>query len=493
MKELLTLSLAEISQKLHRREVSAVELTEAMLTHISEVEPKVQAFITPTPELALEMARQAQARLDAGERTPLLGVPIGLKDNLCTADVRTTCASRILHNFVPPYDATVVKRLREQGAVFVGKLNMDEFAMGSSTEFSAFHPTRNPWDLERVPGGSSGGSAAAVAAHMAYATLGSDTGGSIRQPAAFCGVVGLKPTYGRVSRYGLVAYASSLDQIGPITKTVEDCAMMLNAIAGYDPHDATSVNLTTPDYRDALIDDIRGIRLGIPKEFLAQGVQPEVAETVHKAIGLLESVGAEVQEVSLPMAEQSLAIYYILAPAECSSNLARYDGVRYGLRVGAEKGHIGMMEATRAAGFGKEVVQRIIIGTYALSSGYYDAFYLKAQKGRTLLRQQFDAVFAQVDALVCPTTPTPAFKIGELVDDPLAMKLADVLTIPVNLAGLPGLSVPCGFVNDLPVGLQIIGKPFDEMTVLRIGYVWEQLACLQDRLRTPRALQPSQA
>ncbi|RMH08064.1 MAG: Asp-tRNA(Asn)/Glu-tRNA(Gln) amidotransferase subunit GatA [Armatimonadetes bacterium] len=493
MKELLTLSLAEISQKLHRREVSAVELTEAMLTHISEVEPKVQAFITPTPELALEMARRAQARLDAGERTPLLGVPIGLKDNLCTADVRTTCASRILHNFVPPYDATVVKRLREQGAVFVGKLNMDEFAMGSSTEFSAFHPTRNPWDLERVPGGSSGGSAAAVAAHMAYATLGSDTGGSIRQPAAFCGVVGLKPTYGRVSRYGLVAYASSLDQIGPITKTVEDCAMMLNAIAGYDPHDATSVNLTTPDYRDALIDDIRGIRLGIPKEFLAQGVQPEVAETVHKAIGLLESVGAEVQEVSLPMAEQSLAIYYILAPAECSSNLARYDGVRYGLRVGAEKGHIGMMEATRAAGFGKEVVQRIIIGTYALSSGYYDAFYLKAQKGRTLLRQQFDAVFAQVDALVCPTTPTPAFKIGELVDDPLAMKLADVLTIPVNLAGLPGLSVPCGFVNDLPVGLQIIGKPFDEMTVLRIGYVWEQLACLQDRLRTPRALQPSQA
>lgn len=493
MKDLLTLSLAEISQKLHRREISAMELTEAILTHISEVEPKVQAFLTPTPELALEMAREAQVRLDAGERTPLLGVPIGLKDNLCTAGVRTTCASRILHNFVPPYDATVVKRLREQGAVFVGKLNMDEFAMGSSTEFSAFHATRNPWDLERVPGGSSGGSAAAVAAHMAYATLGSDTGGSIRQPAAFCGVVGLKPTYGRVSRYGLVAYASSLDQIGPITKTVEDCAVMLNAIAGKDPYDATSVDLPTPDYRDALVDDIKGIRLGVPKEFFAQGVQPEVAETVHKAIGLLESVGAEVQEVSLPMAEQSLAIYYILAPAECSSNLARYDGVRYGLRVGAEKGHIGMMEATRAAGFGKEVVQRIIIGTYALSSGYYDAFYLKAQKGRTLLRQQFDTVFAQVDALVCPTTPTPAFKIGELVDDPLAMKLADVLTIPVNLAGLPGLSVPCGFVNDLPVGLQIIGKPFDEMTVLRVGYVWEQLACLQDKLRSPRGLQPNHA
>ncbi|GIV11618.1 MAG: glutamyl-tRNA(Gln) amidotransferase subunit A [Fimbriimonadales bacterium] len=488
MKELLTLSLAEIGQKLHAREVSAVELTEAMLTHLSEAEPKVQAFLTPTPELALEMARAAQTRLDAGERTPLLGIPIALKDNLCTAGIRTTCASRILHNFIPPYDATVVQRLRQAGAVFVGKLNMDEFAMGSSTEFSAFHITRNPWDLSRVPGGSSGGSAAAVAAHMAYATLGSDTGGSIRQPAAFCGVVGLKPTYGRVSRYGLVAYASSLDQIGPLTKTVEDCAIMLNAVAGHDPHDSTCVNMPVPDYRAALIDDINGIRLGVPKEFFQQGVQPEVAETVRKAIGLLESVGAEVQEVSLPMAEQSLAIYYILAPAECSSNLARFDGVRYGLRVGAEKGHIGMMEATRAAGFGKEVTQRIIIGTYALSSGYYDAFYLKAQKGRTLLRQQFDAVFQQVDALVCPTAPTPAFKLGELLDDPLAMKLADVLTIPVNLAGLPGLSVPCGFVDGLPIGLQIIGKPFDEMTVLRVGYVWEQLACLHDALRAPTGL-----
>jgi aspartyl-tRNA(Asn)/glutamyl-tRNA(Gln) amidotransferase subunit A len=489
MKELLTLSVAEISQKLHAREISAVELTEAVLTHISEVEPKVQAFITPTPELALEMARQAQARLDAGERNPLLGVPIGIKDNLCTRGVRTTCASRILHNFVPPYDATVVRRLREMGAVFVGKLNMDEFAMGSSTEFSAFHPTRNPWDLERVPGGSSGGSAAAVAAHMAFATLGSDTGGSIRQPASFCGVVGLKPTYGRVSRYGLVAYASSLDQIGPLTKTVEE----LRNPAERDCRQrtrwtATSVDLPVPDFRDALIDDIKGIRLGVPKEFFGQGVQPEVAETVRQAIGLLESVGAEVQEVSLPMAEQSLAIYYILAPAECSSNLARYDGVRYGLRVGAEKGHIGMMEATRAEGFGKEVIQRIIIGTYALSSGYYDAFYLKAQKGRTLLRQQFDAVFQQVDALVSPVSPIPAFKIGELVDDPLAMKLADVLTIPVNLAGLPGLSVPCGFVDGLPVGLQIIGKPFDEMTVLRVGYVWEQLACLRDELQIPKGL-----
>ncbi|MFN7016131.1 MAG: Asp-tRNA(Asn)/Glu-tRNA(Gln) amidotransferase subunit GatA [Fimbriimonadales bacterium] len=488
MNELLTLSLAEISQKLQRREVSAIELTESVLTHMSAVEPQVQAFITPTPERALEMARQAQARLDAGERYPLLGVPIALKDNLCTAGVRTTCASRILHNFIPPYDATVVARLRAAGAVFIGKLNMDEFAMGSSTEFSAYHPTRNPWDWERVPGGSSGGSAAAVAAHMAYATLGSDTGGSIRQPAAFCGVVGLKPTYGRVSRYGLVAYASSLDQIGPLTKTVEDCALVLNAIAGKDPLDATSVDLPVPDYRDALIDDIKGIRLGVPKEFFAQGVLPAVAETVRKAIGLLESIGAEVHEVSLPMAEQSLAIYYILAPAECSSNLARYDGVRYGLRVGAEKGHIGMMAATRAEGFGKEVIQRIIIGTYALSSGYYDAFYLKAQKGRTLLRQQFEAVFQQVDALVCPTTPTPAFKLGELVDDPLAMKLADVLTIPVNLAGLPGLSVPCGFVDGLPIGLQIIGKPFDEMTVLRIGYTWEQLACLRDALRVPRGL-----
>ncbi len=483
--ELHTKSLSELRTLLDKGEISAVELTEAVLSQMARVEPQVQAYLTQTPDLARQMAQQAQERLQQGERTPLLGIPIGIKDNMCMAGVRTTCASKILHNFVPPYDATVVQKLREQGAVFLGKLNMDEFAMGSSTEFSAFQVTRNPWDLERVPGGSSGGSAAAVASHTAVATLGSDTGGSIRQPAAFCGVVGLKPTYGRVSRYGLIAYASSLDQIGPLTKTVEDCAIMLSAISGHDPHDATSVNLPVPDYRASLRPEVKGLKIGVPREMFGEGVHPEVAQVVQNAIQSLAEEGAEVHEVSIPMMEQGLAIYYILAPAECSSNLARYDGVRYGLRVGAEKGHIGMMEATRAEGFGDEVIQRIIIGTYALSSGYYDAFYLKAQKGRTLLRQEFDRVFQQVDVLLGPTAPTPAFRIGELVDDPLAMKLSDVLTIPVNLAGLPGLSVPCGFVNGLPVGLQIIGKPFDEETVLRVGYTYEQKAGLLEKLMRP--------
>ncbi len=486
--ELHLKTLSELRTLLDRGEISAPELTEAVLNQMAQVDPKVQAYLTQTSDLAHLMAQQAQERLQQGERTPLLGIPIGIKDNLCTAGIRTTCASKILHNFVPPYDATVVLKLRAQGAVFVGKLNMDEFAMGSSTEFSAFQVTRNPWDLERVPGGSSGGSAAAVASHTAIATLGSDTGGSIRQPAAFCGVVGLKPTYGRVSRYGLIAYASSLDQIGPLTKTVEDCAIMLSAISGHDPRDATSVNQPVPDFRKSLRPEVKGLKIGVPREMFGQGVHPEVALRVRDAIQSLEEEGAEVHEVSIPMMEQGLAIYYILAPAECSSNLARYDGVRYGLRVGAEKGHIGMMEATRAEGFGDEVIQRIIIGTYALSSGYYDAFYLKAQKGRTLLRQEFDRVFQQVDVLMGPTAPTPAFRIGELVGDPLAMKLSDVLTIPVNLAGLPGLSVPCGLMEGLPVGLQIIGKPFDEATVLRVGYAYEQKAGLLEQLRHPTGL-----
>ncbi|MFQ3610397.1 MAG: Asp-tRNA(Asn)/Glu-tRNA(Gln) amidotransferase subunit GatA [Fimbriimonadales bacterium] len=481
-------TLSELRTLLDRGEITAPELTEAVLNQMAQVEPKIQAYLTQTADLARLMAQHAHERLQQGQRTPLLGIPVGIKDNMCTAGVRTTCASKILYNFVPPYDATVVQRLRALGAVFVGKLNMDEFAMGSSTEFSAFQITRNPWNLERVPGGSSGGSAAAVASHMAIATLGSDTGGSIRQPAAFCGVVGLKPTYGRVSRYGLIAYASSLDQIGPLTKTVEDCALMLSAISGHDPHDATSVDLPVPDFRASLRPEVKGLRIGVPREMFGQGVNPEVAQVVHAAIQSLAEEGAEVIEVSLPMMEQGLAIYYILAPAECSSNLARYDGVRYGLRTGADKGHIGMMEATRAEGFGDEVIQRIIIGTYALSSGYYDAFYLKAQKGRTLLRQEFERVFQQVDVLIGPTAPTPAFRIGELVDDPLAMKLSDVLTIPVNLAGLPGLSVPCGFVDGLPVGLQVIGKPFDEETVLRVGYTYEQKAGLLDTLRHPTGL-----
>jgi aspartyl-tRNA(Asn)/glutamyl-tRNA(Gln) amidotransferase subunit A len=486
--ELQELSLSELSEQLRRRAISAVELTESVLAQIERLEPHLRAYITLTPELAREQARQAQARLDAGEWNPLLGIPVAIKDNISTRGVRTTCASRILYNYVPPYDATVVARLKVAGAVLVGKTNMDEFAMGSSTEYSAFHPTHNPWDLERVPGGSSGGSAAAVAAHMAVAALGSDTGGSIRQPAAYCGVVGLKPTYGRVSRYGLVAYASSLDQIGPLTKTVADCALMMNVIAGKDPLDATSVEVPVPDYREALRPEVKGVRLGVPREFFAQGVHPEVAQRVQEAIKVLEEAGAVVEETSIPMVEYGLPIYYILAPAECSSNLARYDGVRYGLRVGEEQGHIGMMERTRAEGFGDEVIQRIIIGTYALSAGYYDAYYLKAQKARTLLRQEFDRAMAQFDALVCPTAPTPAFRIGELVSDPLAMKLMDVLTIPVNLTGLPALSVPCGFVEGLPVGLQIIGKPFDEATLLRIGYTYEQLTHWHETFRHPRGI-----
>jgi aspartyl-tRNA(Asn)/glutamyl-tRNA(Gln) amidotransferase subunit A len=486
--ELQELSLSELSEQLRRRAISAVELTESVLAQIERLEPHLRAYITLTPELAREQARQAQARLDAGEWNPLLGIPVAIKDNISTRGVRTTCASRILYNYVPPYDATVVARLKAAGAVLVGKTNMDEFAMGSSTEYSAFHPTHNPWDLERVPGGSSGGSAAAVAAHMAVAALGSDTGGSIRQPAAYCGVVGLKPTYGRVSRYGLIAYASSLDQIGPLTKTVADCALLMNVIAGKDPLDATSVDVPVPDYREALRPEVKGVRLGVPREFFAQGVHPEVAQRVQEAIKVLEEAGAVVEETSIPMVEYGLPTYYILAPAECSSNLARYDGVRYGLRVGEEQGHIGMMERTRAEGFGDEVIQRIIIGTYALSAGYYDAYYLKAQKARTLLRQEFDRAMAQFDALVCPTAPTPAFRIGELVSDPLAMKLMDVLTIPVNLTGLPALSVPCGFVEGLPVGLQIIGKPFDEATLLRIGYTYEQLTHWHETFRHPRGI-----
>ncbi len=487
--ELITRSLSELSELLRRREISAMELTDAVIQQIDRLEPTIQAYITLVPEQARAMARQAQARLDAGEWNPLLGIPVAIKDNISTRGIRTTCASRILHNYVPPYDATVTARLKAAGAVILGKTNMDEFAMGSSTEYSAFHPTRNPWDLSRVPGGSSGGSAAAVVAQMAVAALGSDTGGSIRQPAAYCGAVGLKPTYGRVSRYGLIAYASSLDQIGPITRTVADCALMMNVIAGKDPLDATSVDVPVPDYREALRPEVKGMRLGVPCEFFAQGVQLEVAQVVRAAIDRLADEGAIVEETSIPMVEYGLPTYYILAPAECSSNLARYDGVRYGLREGAERGHVGMMERTRAAGFGDEVIQRIIIGTYALSAGYYDAYYLKAQKARTLLRQEFDRAMAQFDALLCPTAPTPAFKIGELVSDPLAMKLMDVLTIPINLTGVPALSVPCGFVDGLPVGLQIIGKPFDEMTVLRIGYAWEQMANLQEPLRTPRGLQ----
>ena len=397
-----------------------------------------------------------------------------LKDNICTRGIRTTCGSRILPNFVPPYDATVVSRLNDAGAVLIGKANCDEFAMGSSTENSGYGPSHNPWDMTRVPGGSSGGSAAAVAAGETAVALGSDTGGSVRQPAAFCGVVGLKPTYGRVSRYGLVAYASSLDQIGPITRTVEDAALVMNAIAGHDPLDSTSLKVEVPDYRSACQSDVKGLRIGIPKEYFGEGVDGAVSQLVRKAIEKICELGVVAEECSLPSTEYALAAYYIIAPAEASSNLARFDGVKYGHRTKELAGHIGLMEKSRDEGFGDEVKQRIMIGTYALSHGYYDAYYQRAQQVRTLIRREFDKAFEEFDVLCTPTSPTVAFRIGEKCDDPLAMKLADVCTLPVNMAGIPGISIPCGSIDGLPVGLQILAKPFAEDTLFRTAYAYEQ-------------------
>ncbi len=473
--ELHSLTLHEASDLLQAKKVSSVELTQAVLARLEAVEPKVHAFLTVTKEEALREAQAADVRLAAGKDvTPLLGVPIALKDLLCTKGVRTTCGSRMLENFKPPYNATVVEKLEGAGALSVGKLNMDEFAMGSSTENSYYGPTRNPWDLTRIPGGSSGGSAAAVAADQAFATLGSDTGGSIRQPAACCGIVGLKPTYGRVSRFGLVAFASSLDQIGPMTKDVRDCAMMLQAISGHDPKDSTSAPVPVPDYQAGLSKGVKGLRIGLPKEYFIEGTDPEVLKSVKDAVAKLQSLGAEVKEVSLPHSPHSLAVYYILAPCEASSNLARYDGVRYGFRAEGQN-IVEMFSKTRAQGFGAEVKRRIMLGTYALSSGYYEAYYLKAMKVRRLIKQDFDRVFEQVDVLATPTAPTAAFKIGEKTADPLSMYLSDVFTISVNIAGLPGLSMPCGFTKeDLPIGLQLIGKPFDEATVLQTAYAFEQ-------------------
>jgi aspartyl-tRNA(Asn)/glutamyl-tRNA(Gln) amidotransferase subunit A len=474
----------EIAGLVTSREVSAREVTDAFLARIGAVEERVKAFITVTPEDARAAADAVDARIAAGEPAgPLAGVPVALKDNLCTNGVRTTAGSRILPNFVPPYDATVVSRLRVAGAVGIGKANCDEFAMGSSTENSGWFPTRNPWDLDRVPGGSSGGSAASVAALEAPIALGSDTGGSIRQPAALCGVVGLKPTYGRVSRYGLIAYASSLDQIGPFGRTVEDAALLLNAITGHDPLDSTSVDLPVPDYTAACRGDVKGLRIGVPREYFGEGVDPRVAAAVRQAIDTLCAQGAAAEECSLPSTEYALAAYYIIAPAEASSNLARYDGVKYGHRTRELAGHIGLTEKTRDEGFGDEVKQRIMIGTYALSAGYYDAYYKRAQQARTLIRRDFDRVFEQFDVLLTPVSPTVAFKIGERADDPLAMKLADICTIPANMAGIPAVSVPCGLVDGLPVGLHVIGKPFAEDTVLRAAAAYERAS--DWRARTP--------
>jgi len=471
--ELNWLSIQDAHAQLTSRQISSVELTQACLDRIDTVEDRVQSFLTLTPEIALSQAAEADRMLAAGEGGPLTGVPVQIKDVMCTEGVLTTCASRMLENFVPVYNATAVERLMGQGAVMLGKGNMDEFAMGSSCENSAFHPTRNPWDLDRVPGGSSGGAAASVAAGEAIYALGSDTGGSVRQPASLCGVVGLKPTYGLVSRYGLIAFASSFDQIGPVGRSVMDCALTLNAIAGHDPRDATSAHREPTDYAATLGQDIKGLRLGVPEEYFVDGMDPGTRKAVEDAVSTLEGLGASVRHVSLPTTRYALACYYIIAPSECSANLARYDGVKYGYSYQDTTDLWEAMEKTREYGFGPEVTRRVMLGTYALSSGYYDAYYLKAQKARTLIRQDFDRVFQDVDALVTPTSPVTAFKIGEKIGDPVQMYLIDVCTLPVNIAGLPGLSVPCGFSNGLPVGMQLIGPHFSEETLLRTAHAYE--------------------
>ncbi len=471
---LYQLTSHEAHELLWKREISALELTEAVLGRIAQVEEQIHAFVTVTEDLALMQAREADERIRAGDASPLVGIPTMIKDNICTKGIATTCSSRMLENFVPPYDATVMQRLNRERAVIVGKGNMDEFAMGSSNEHSAFFPTRNPWDRERVPGGSSGGPAVAVATDEVIYALGSDTGGSIRQPAGFCNVVGLKPTYGRVSRYGLVAFASSLDQIGPLTKDVTDCALVMNAIACYDPRDSTSVPQPTPDYTKSLIPELKGLRLGIPKEYFVRGMEAGVEQVIWDAIAKLEQLGAEVEETSLPHTRYALAAYYIIAPSEASANLARYDGVKYGFSASDAESMWDAMDKTRQYGFGPEVKRRIILGTYALSAGYYDAYYLKAQKVRTLIRREFEQAFERFDALVTPTSPTVPFKLGEKVEDPLQMYLSDVCTLPINIAGIPGLSIPAGFSDGLPVGMQILGKPFSEETLIRIGFAYEQ-------------------
>ena len=468
------LTIHEAHRLLESKQLSSVELTKAYLERIHQVEPKIGAFVTVTDELALRQSQKADELIASGDVNPLTGVPALIKDNMCTKGIRTTCSSKMLENLVPPYDATVVEKLNGCGAVIIGKANMDEFAMGSSTENSALFPTHNPWDLSRVPGGSSGGSAAAVAAGETIFALGSDTGGSIRQPAGFCSVVGLKPTYGRVSRYGLVAFASSLDQIGPLTQDVTDCALVLNAIAGYDSRDSTSVPSPTPDYTRCLTADLNGLRIGVPREYFVEGMQAEVETAIKTAINKLEELGAGVEwEVSLPHTPYALAVYYIIAPSEASANLARYDGVKYGFSYQADS-MWEALEKTRQYGFGAEVKRRIMLGTYALSAGYYDAYYLKAQKVRTLIRQEFDQAFEKFDALITPTSPTVPFKLGEKVDDPLQMYLSDVCTLPINIAGLPAISIPAGFADGLPIGMQIIGKPFGEETLLKIAYTYEQ-------------------
>jgi len=480
--ELNQLTIHELQEKIKSGQTSAVQITESVFQRIEAVEDKVHSYILVLKEEALTAADQADQDIKKGQIRPLTGIPIALKDILCTRGIPTTCASHILHDFIPPYDATIVEKLREAGAIFVGKANMDEFAMGSSTETSYFGVTRNPWDLTRIPGGSSGGSAAAVAADECVASIGSDTGGSIRQPAALCGIVGLKPTYGRVSRFGLIAFASSLDQIGPFTKDVEDCAIMMNILAGYDPRESTSVPAEVPDYRQYVGRDIKDWKIGIPKEYFVEGIDPEVSAAVKDAISVIEKSGGRCIDISLPHTNYCLAVYYIIAPAEASSNLARYDGVKYGLRTADSGDLLSLYKKTRREGFGAEVKRRIMIGTYALSAGYYDAYYKKASQVRALIKQDFDRALKKCDIIMTPTTPTPAFKIGEKTDNPLQMYLSDIFTISTNLAGIPGISVPCGYTAaGLPIGVQFLAGHFEEGKLIQIASVYEANAKIEKR------------
>ena len=468
-------TILQAKEDLLQKKYSAVELTKAIYQRIESVEPKVQAYVHLTQDIALNQAQEADQKLAAAQDAPLLGIPIALKDLICMQDTRTTCSSKMLDQFIAPYDATVVSRLKKAGAVILGKTNMDEFAMGSSTENSWHHPTMNPWDLSRVPGGSSGGSAAAVAAHECLAALGSDTGGSIRQPANFCGVTGLKPTYGRVSRFGLVAFASSLDQIGPMTKTVADSALLMNVIAGNDSQDSTSADVELPNFMNSLERNLSGLKMGVPKEYFTSGIDPEVEASVQEAIKTLESLGMKKVEISLPHLQYSVATYYIIACAEASANLSRYDGVRYGHRSKSSDNLLEMYMNTRQEGFGEEVKRRIMLGTFVLSSGYYDAYYLKGQKVRTLIKQDFENAFEQCDVVIAPNSPITAFKLGERVNDPIKMYLSDIYTISANLAGIPGISIPCGTskVNEMPIGLQLMSKHFDEESLIAVGHQFQ--------------------
>lgn len=469
--KLYSLTAHELKDKLSKKEISALDIVDSIFKRIDAVENKINAFNTLTKEAAYKKAKEVDEGKFAGK--VLAGIPIAIKDNICTEGIKTTCSSKILKNYIPPYNATVVELLLQEGMIPVGKTNLDEFAMGSSTENSAFKTTKNPWNLDCVPGGSSGGSAAAVAGDESPLALGSDTGGSIRQPASYCGVVGLKPTYGRISRYGLVAFASSLDQIGPIAKDSTDAALLMNIISKYDPKDSTSKDIKVPDYTKALTNDVNGLKIGLPKELFGEGIDEKVKEAVFEAVKVLEKRGASFKEISLPSFKYALAAYYIIAPAEASSNLARYDGVHYGIRSEKAPDLINMYLNSRQESFGPEVKRRIMIGTYALSSGYYDAYYLKAQKIRALIKNDFENALKDLDVIISPTAPSTAFKIGEKVSDPLSMYMSDIATIPINLAGLPAISIPCGFEGGLPIGMQIIGRPFDEETLLKISYTYE--------------------